>query len=104
VEAAHREKARIELRVLYADGTALIEVVDDGIGMPPEVRRSALDPFFTTRRPKALGLGLTMALAYVKRVGGELLLESEESVGTVARVFLPTARRESSRGPRTSLN
>ena len=104
VEAARREQARIELRVLQADGTALIEVTDDGIGMPPEVRRSALDPFFTTRRPNALGLGLTMALAYVKRVGGELLLESEESVGTVARVFLPLARRESSRGPRTTLN
>jgi signal transduction histidine kinase len=104
VEAAHRENAHIELRVLQADGTALIEVIDDGIGMPPDVRRRALDPFFTTRQRNALGLGLTMALAYVRRVGGEILLESDEGVGTIARVFLPIATGSGTRAPHTALN
>jgi signal transduction histidine kinase len=88
VQAAPRETAHIELRILQADGVVLIEVTDDGIGMSPDVRRRALDPFFTTRRPNAVGLGLTIALAYVRRVGGEILLESEETIGTVAREYV----------------
>lgn len=99
---ARGRKGRIELRLLIQPDTAIVEVADDGVGMTPEVRARAYNPFFTTRRPRALGLGLTIAAARVRRAGGEVLIESESGVGTRVRVFLPTEppseRRPSSSG------
>lgn len=94
VEAISEQDARrgkLELTLLPHEDVALIEITDNGVGMTAEVRRHALDPFFTTRRPGAPGLGLTMAANYARRAGGELIVESQPGVGTTMRVFLPLA-------------
>jgi len=80
---------QIELRLIPHEQMGVIEVKDDGVGMDSEVRRRAQNPFFTTRRPGALGLGLTIASARVRRAGGEVMIESETLVGTCVRVFFP---------------
>lgn len=97
----HRQ-AEIDLRLILHDEVCVIEVRDNGPGMDPEVRRRAIEPFFTTRRPGALGLGLTMVIAQARRVGGEVLTDSHPGVGTTIRVFLPTAGKadERARDPR----
>lgn len=89
VEAGGGDR-RIELRLITHPGMAVVEVFDNGCGMPQEVRHRAQRPFFTTRRPGALGLGLTIAAARVRRAGGEMMIESEPSVGTRVRVFFPS--------------
>jgi CheY-like chemotaxis protein len=66
-------------------------VSDTGSGMPEEVRRRALEPFFTTKGPKATGLGLSVAYGTVQRYGGTLTVESTEGQGTSVEVSLPTA-------------
>ena len=79
---------------LFADAAdrdfVLIEVVDDGVGMPPEVMQRAFEPFYTTK-PTGLGtgLGLSMAYGFVKQSGGEIQLNSEPGQGTTVRIFLP---------------
>ncbi|HMJ15928.1 MAG TPA: sensor histidine kinase [Polyangiaceae bacterium] len=88
----HR-KAEIELRLTLHEEVCVIEVRDNGTGMSADVRRRAVEPFFTTRRPGALGLGLTMVIAQARRVGGEVLTDSRPGVGTTIRVFLPTVRK-----------
>jgi signal transduction histidine kinase len=85
----HGMISRIEMNLAIQGAVALVEVHDTGIGMSVEVRARALHPFFTTRRPGALGLGLTIAAGRVRRAGGELLLESELGQGTRVRLFLP---------------
>jgi signal transduction histidine kinase len=81
--------SRIEMTLTLQGAVALVEVNDTGVGMSPDVRARALHPFFTTRRPGALGLGLTIAAGRVRRAGGELMVESELGEGTRVRIFLP---------------
>jgi len=66
---------------------------DTGLGMGPEVLSRACDPFFTTK-PLATGrgLGLSIAFALTKQMGGQLLLESQPGRGTRAELVLPVGR------------
>jgi anti-sigma regulatory factor (Ser/Thr protein kinase) len=69
-----------------APGDALvIEVRDDGRGMRPEDARRALDPFFTTRTTRRVGLGLALLAAAARATGGDVTVESEEGRGTRVR-------------------
>ncbi len=83
----------IEVRVSTdPHGWALIEVSDNGAGIPPEVQRRMFDPFFTTKPPGVgTGLGLPLCQSFVRTLGGTLSFESEVGSGTVFRVRLPPA-------------
>ena len=70
-----------------------LAVRDDGAGMSDEVRRRALDPFFSTKQAERhSGLGLASVYGIVRRSGGDLRIESVENGGTTVRVWLPLAR------------
>ncbi len=84
---------RITLKTWAKDDRVYCSVTDTGAGMPEEVRRRALEPFFTTKGPKATGLGLSVAYGTVQRYGGTLTLESTEGQGTTVEVSLPTASK-----------
>lgn len=79
----------IHLRLTMEAEMNVIELTDDGEGMTPDVRQRALQPFFTTRRPGRLGMGLAFAAMHVRRANGEILIDSEPNKGTSVRVFLP---------------
>jgi signal transduction histidine kinase len=68
--------------------TALLEVTDNGKGIPPEVRKRLFDPFFTTKEG-GTGLGLPIAARIVEKHGGELRYETELRRGTTFSVVLP---------------
>lgn len=79
-----------------------LTVIDDGSGMSPEVRRRAVEPYFTTKegelsdpRFQGSGLGLTTCYNIVTNLGGTLEIESTEGEGTSVEVFLPRATSES---------
>jgi PAS domain S-box-containing protein len=65
-------------------------VMDDGLGMPPEVVARAFEPFFTTKRSgQGSGLGLSMVYGFVKQSGGHVDLASEVGAGTSICLYLP---------------
>jgi signal transduction histidine kinase len=85
------QAGRITIRTWAGDDRVFCSITDTGAGMPEEVRRRALEPFFTTKGPKATGLGLSVAYGTVQRYGGTLTLDSGEGRGTTVEVSLPAA-------------
>ena len=68
----------------------VLEVNDDGPGVPDDVRPKIFDPFFTTKEVgKGTGLGLTVAYAIVQEHGGRLRLESQPGRGASFFMELP---------------
>jgi anti-sigma regulatory factor (Ser/Thr protein kinase) len=59
-----------------------IEVQDDGHGMGAEALQKALDPFYTTRTTRRVGLGLSLLQATAVQCGGNLAVESRPGQGT----------------------
>lgn len=69
---------------------AQIRVVDDGVGMPTEALAAAFDPFFSTKpEGEGMGLGLFLARAHARQLGGAIELESELARGTTATLRFP---------------
>ena len=84
----------IVVRTWSADAWVFCAVADDGVGMDDEIRRRALEAFFTTKGPQATGLGLSVAHSIVQRHGGELSLRPNEGKGTVITLRLPQVAPE----------
>ncbi len=75
---------------LAAGHYVMIEILDTGKGMAPEVLERAFEPFFTTKPTgQGTGLGLSMAYGFVKQSGGDIVLRSEPGKGTSVRIWLP---------------
>jgi two-component system cell cycle sensor histidine kinase/response regulator CckA len=68
----------------------VIEVEDTGEGMPEEVLARIFDPFFTTK-PQGRGLGLSVMLGNVRRMGGAVLVRSKVGVGSCFTLAFPVA-------------
>jgi len=60
----------------------VLEVIDDGKGMDEETKRRCLDPFFTTKEGKRVGLGLALLSQAAEEAGGTLEVESGPGQGT----------------------
>jgi signal transduction histidine kinase len=72
-----------------------LAVIDTGVGMSEEVRRRAVDPFFTTKpQGKGPGLGLSMTFGFVRQSGGYLMIESAPDKGTAVTILMPRDREE----------
>jgi signal transduction histidine kinase len=75
-------------------GAVRIEVQDNGVGIPDDLKERVFEPFFTTR-PAGAGTGLDLSLAYefvVHGHGGTIAFESEQGVGTTFRVVLVSSQ------------
>ena len=77
------------------DGWIEVEVSDDGVGIPEEVRGRIFNPFFTTK-PVGVGTGLGLSICrnLITGDGGEIEVESERGQGTTFRVRLPRSQGE----------
>ncbi|HYA43889.1 MAG TPA: ATP-binding protein [Syntrophobacteraceae bacterium] len=59
-----------------------LEIQDDGAGMSEDVLKKAVDPFFTTKTVRSIGLGLPMLAQAAEATGGRFAIESKSSEGT----------------------
>jgi len=75
----------------------VLEVTDSGTGLEPAAREHLFEPFFSTKRTKGAGLGLSTVYGVVRQSGGNVLVHSTASGGTAVRIYLPrhTAEAES---------
>jgi len=69
--------------------TVAVSIMDNGCGMSGETMRHIFEPFFTTKRGYGTGLGLPITYGIVKKLGGDIKVQSKESEGTTFTVYLP---------------
>ncbi|MDQ3136076.1 MAG: ATP-binding protein [Gemmatimonadota bacterium] len=96
------ETANVVLDAAFADTHVgalpgphvMLAVIDEGVGIDPEIQQHIFEPFFTTKdKAKAKGTGLGLATVYgiVKQSGGYVAVDSTPGTGTTMRVYLPLA-------------
>ena len=80
----------ISISTKSTDGSVIIEISDNGPGIPDAIRDKIFQPFFTTK-PAGQGTGLGLSLSYdiVKAMGGNLSLEAREQGGAAFRIEIP---------------
>src|SRR6185369_1287320 len=83
-------KGEIVLRTYAEDNHVVVEIIDNGPGIPEEIRSRIFEPFFTTKPPgKGTGLGLHISHDIVaNRHHGQLKVESKPG-NTTFKVVLP---------------
>jgi two-component system NtrC family sensor kinase len=92
--SAVKDGGRIDIAVTSENPEWVsIEVADDGVGIPKESLQYIFEPFFTTKQGTGTGLGLSITCGIVKRLGGDVAVESEEGKGSCFTVRLPTRQR-----------
>jgi two-component system nitrogen regulation sensor histidine kinase NtrY len=99
-EAALQEdkgwKGRVETIVTPLADRVMIEVIDNGVGLPKQNRARLLEPYVTTKGHKGTGLGLAMVQKITEQHGGTLALEDAPPApgrahGALVRITLPLA-------------
>jgi len=79
-----------------ADSWALVEVTDEGAGVPPDDRERIFERFYRSQRrlggPSGVGLGLAICRDLVVAHGGAIWVSANAPVGSVFHVLLPAAR------------
>jgi two-component system NtrC family sensor kinase len=81
------EEGQVSILAHVVDQDCVIEVTDNGPGVPPELRERVLEPFFTTKPVgQGTGLGLSMTYAIIQKHRGSL--EISEAPGGGARVAI----------------
>lgn len=74
----------------YRGDRVVVQMTDNGVGIPSDQVNRIYDPFFTTKSPgKGTGLGLFTCYRTIHRHGGEILVDSQVGVGTSFEVTLP---------------
>jgi nitrogen fixation/metabolism regulation signal transduction histidine kinase len=76
---------RVKVEIQSVEGEIEVRVVDDGVGIPPEVLPRIFEPHFSTRS-SGTGLGLAIVRRLVEGWGGRVQAESRPGDGTVIRI------------------
>jgi signal transduction histidine kinase len=87
------QAGRVELKAYRKNDSVVVRVIDNGPGIPAEIRDRIFDPFFTTKPiGEGTGLGLDIVRRLVQRHNGQVELESQPGL-TEFRVTLPISQR-----------
>ena len=80
----------IEVSENRTDQTLLIGIYDNGRGMSEEQVKSVIDPFFTTRTTRKVGMGIPLFKMAAEQTGGSFTLTSQVGVGTSVEAVFKT--------------
>jgi putative PEP-CTERM system histidine kinase len=83
------DDGHVQVRLRADQGSAMIEVEDDGPGMDAEFIRNVLFRPFRTTKHASFGIGLYESREYARQLGGGLEIQSRRGHGTIVRLSLP---------------
>ncbi len=93
IDAIGTAGGTVEITTRVDDNRVVIDVADTGHGIPQSVMARIFDPFFTTKPVgKGTGLGLSICYGIIKKMGGDITVNSAVGIGTAFHVFLPLPR------------
>ncbi|WP_422924924.1 sensor histidine kinase [Singulisphaera sp. PoT] len=93
IEATGKAFGKIEISTCRNNDEIIINIADDGCGIPPEILSKIFDPFFTTKPVgRGTGLGLSLTHGIIAEHGGRIEVESTVGVGTRFRILMPSRR------------
>jgi signal transduction histidine kinase len=99
IESTGRGAGRIEIETRARGDDVVLEVADDGCGIPAAILPRIFDPFFTTKPiGQGTGLGLAISHGIVADHGGRIEVESTPGLGSRFRVILPVGGKGQSGG------
>jgi signal transduction histidine kinase len=94
ISEIERPAHRIRISARADEEAIAISVSDTGPGIAPSVVSRIFDPFFTTKRPGVgTGLGLSISRSILRRLGGDLLVESVHGDGATFIALIPRPDR-----------
>jgi len=89
-----KRQGEIKIRAYQEGRSLVVEVQDDGCGIPPQDVGKIFDPFFTTKDiGRGTGLGLSISQRIIERHKGKIEAQSKIGKGTTMRVELPIKKR-----------
>ena len=86
IDAAVRD---VSVSVRHERSRLVVEIADDGAGMPAEFVRDQLFAPFGSTKNDGLGIGAYQARELIRSAGGDLLAQSRPGAGTTMRILLP---------------
>ncbi|HUE69415.1 MAG TPA: PAS domain-containing protein [Pirellulaceae bacterium] len=89
--AVDPSRRRAAIRSYVSNAAAVVEIVDSGTGLAPDVLSSLFEPFFTTK-PDGMGLGLSICREIVEDHGGQISAMNGPQGGAIFRLRLPLER------------
>lgn len=95
LRATGEERGEVILRPGEAAGGVVLDVSDNGPGIPPEIRPRVFEPYVTTRRVgEGMGLGLAISKKILLDHGGDLEVLASSGAGTTFRLTVPRQRED----------
>jgi two-component system, NtrC family, sensor kinase len=103
-DAMEAHGGAIEIATRREEDSVVVDVADNGPGIPPAILPQIFTPFFTTKPTgKGTGLGLSICYGIIKRLGGDVTVESTVGVGTTFHVYVPVPADKRSRAAKRVL-
>jgi len=97
---ARGEGGKVRVRARHEDNHCIIEVTDNGPGVPEKAKEHLFEAFRGSQRQGGTGLGLAIASELIRAHGGELQLVEGPEQGTVFQIRIPDRLQEVDTGRR----
>ncbi|HMK36922.1 MAG TPA: ATP-binding protein [Desulfomonilaceae bacterium] len=98
MDAINGRGGTVKVKTSFTGDHVIVDVADDGPGIPEAYLPRVFDPFFTTKPVgKGTGLGLSICYGIITKMGGQISVNSAIEVGTTFHIQIPTGGRECSR-------
>lgn len=91
LDAMEKTGGTLDITTRYENGRVIVDVADTGEGIPQANLPRIFDPFFTTKPVgKGTGLGLSICYGIVRKLGGNIAVNSAVGIGTTFHIYLPS--------------
>jgi two-component system NtrC family sensor kinase len=93
--AAVSEGGHITIKTFEEGRDSVAAIIqDNGVGMSEDTLKHIFEPFFTTKKEYGTGLGLPITYGIVRKLGGDIKVQSREGKGTMFTIYLPNNSRD----------